>query len=255
MGRNKLAQVPLVCGELRDAIGTDAIDADSLQSFPVLGVVGRPGNDSRVHGVRAGDEILVDERHLLPQVLRSHREERGHRIDVTRVLQHSGPHCRENALNSLDDAVVERVYGAGGVAFTDHAHDERLDAERLDLDVDGDISPNCIKNGGERRDLDILIQSELSELVISELGDAMTREAIRVDDRIVVHDDGAIARCVDVELDCLGPQLDAAEEGRDRVLWQELVGPPVGDLLGQRSAGRGQAFPRVVALGTMSAKL
>jgi hypothetical protein len=107
------------------------------------------------------------------------------------------------------------VYGAVGVAFADHAHDERLDAERLDLDVDSDISPNCVKNGGKRRDLDILIQSELSELVISELGDAMTREAIGVDDRIVVHDDGAIARCVDVQLDRFGAQLDGAEEGRD----------------------------------------
>jgi len=221
----------------------------------VVWVVGSPGNDSRVDGVRARDEILVDERHLLPEILRSNRKERRYRIDVTRVLQHSGPQRRKNALNGLDDSVVKRVYRAVGVAFANHAHDERLDAQRLDLDVDGDTSTNCIENCGERGDLDVLIQPELPELVIGELGDAMPGEAVGVDDRIVVHDDGSIPRCVDIELYCFGSQLDGAEERRDRILWQDLVGPPVGDLLGQRSAWRGQAFPRVVALGTMSAKL
>ena len=255
MGRNKLAQLPLVCGELRDAIGADAINADPPQGFPVVGVVGRPGNYSRVDRVRARDEVLVDERDLLPQILRSHQKERGHRIDVTRVLQHSGANRRENALDSFDDTVVERVDGTVGIAFANHAHDERLDAGRLDLDVDGNISTDCIENCGERGDLDVLVQSELPELVVAELGDAMAREAVGVDDRIVVDDDGAVAGCVDVELDCLGPQLDGAEKCRDRILWQELVRPPVGDLFRQAWAWRGQAFPRVVALGTMSAKL
>jgi len=83
----------------------------------------------------------------------------------------------------------------------------------------------------------------------------MAREAVGVDDGIVVDDDGAVPGCVDVELDCLGPQLDGAEESRDRILRQQLVRPPVGDLFRQACVWRGQAFPRVVALGTMSAKL
>ena len=111
--------------------------------------------------------------------------------------------------------MVERVDGAVGVAFANHAHDQGFDAGRLDLDVDGDINTNCIENGGERWDLDVLIQSELFELVIGEVGDAMAREPIRVDNGIVVHDHCPIPRRVDVELDCFSPQLDRAEERRD----------------------------------------
>jgi hypothetical protein len=72
----------------------------------------------------------------------------------------------------------------------------------------------------------------------------------------VVNDNNAVVGGVDVELDRLGAQLDGAQESRDGVLGQGLMRPPMRDLLGRASPRWGvQVFSRVVALGTMSAKL
>ena len=61
MRRHKIARLPPVCGELRDAIGANSINPDKSQGFPLIGVVGSPGDDFRVDRVCARDELLVDE--------------------------------------------------------------------------------------------------------------------------------------------------------------------------------------------------
>ena len=255
MGRNKVAHLPRVCGELRDAIGADTIDANAPEGFPLFGVVGGPRDYARVDGVRARNEILVDERHLLPQVLRPGGHERSHRVDVTRVLEHTCPQRREDALHRPDDAVVERVHRAGGFAFANHPDDQRLDARRLDLDVDDGIGANGIEHRGERRDPDIVTEMEFPELSVRQPGDAMPSQTAGIDDGIVVHDDGTVARGVNVEFDTFRSQLDRSQKCGDGILWQGLMRSTVGDLLWRSLSGRAQAFSRVVALGTMSAKL
>lgn len=256
MGRNKVAQLPLVCGELRDAIGTDAIDADAPEGFPLFDVVGGPGDYARVDGMGARNKLLVDERHLLPQVLRSGGDERGDRVNMPRVLEHASSQRGEDALHRPDDAVIERVHRAGRFAFANHPDDRRFDSRRLDLDVNDGIVSNRIEHGGECRDLDVVSEMEFLELCIRQRVDAMPGEAVGVDDGIVVDDDGAVPCSVYIELDTFRSQLDRAPECGNGVLRQGLMRSAVGDLLWQRAlTGSGQAFPRVVALGTMSAKL
>ena len=77
----------------------------------------------------------------------------------------------------------------------------------------------------------------------------------RVNDRIVVNYDYAIASRVDIELNTFRPELDGALKRPDRVLGMSLVRAPVGDALGWVAAAAcGQAFLSVVALSLMSAK-
>jgi hypothetical protein len=70
-----------------------------------------------------------------------------------------------------------------------------------------------------------------------------------------MYDDGTITRGVNVEFDTFRSQLDRAQKCGDGILRQVLMRSAVGDLLRGSLSGRGQAFSRVVALGTMSAKL
>jgi hypothetical protein len=77
-----------------------------------------------------------------------------------------------------------------------------------------------------------------------------------VNDWIVVNDDDPVPRCVNVQLDSIGTELDGALERGERILGVGLVRPPVRDPLGRVVAGTcGQVFLRVVALCWMSAKL
>jgi hypothetical protein len=84
----------------------------------------------------------------------------------------------------------------------------------------------------------------------------MRCEIAGVYDRIVMNDDHTVVGGVDIELDRVGAQLDRPQERRNGVFGQGLVRSPMGDSFrGASLRGRVQAFPRVVALGTMSAKL
>ena len=134
--------------------------------------------------------------------------------------------------------------------------DERLDAWRLDLDVDHGVSPNGIEHCAQCRNRDALPQGVLAELVGPEVSDAAWAVAGRVQYRIVVDDDNPVGGRMDVELDGVRTQLDRAEESGNGVLRQRLVRAAVGDFLGRGTPGRRvQAFLRVVVLGTMTAKL
>jgi len=112
LGRNKLAQLPAERGEFCDAISADSVDADLVQGFPLVGVVGGPRYNSRVDRMDACNEVFVDERHLLPEILRADCEERCDWIDMPGDFEHSGWNRRKNALDCFDDAMVERVYRA-----------------------------------------------------------------------------------------------------------------------------------------------
>lgn len=99
-------------------------------------------------------------------------------------------------------------------------------------------------------------QGVLAELVGAEVSDAAWAVAGRVQYRIVVDDDNPVGGSMDVELDGVRTQLDRTEESGNGVLRQRLVRAAVGDCLGRGTPGRRvQAFPRVVVLGTMTAKL
>ena len=60
----------------------------------------------------ACNEVFIDERHLLPEILRADRDERCHWINMSRDFEHSSWNRRKNALHCFDDAMVERVYRA-----------------------------------------------------------------------------------------------------------------------------------------------
>jgi len=84
----------------------------------------------------------------------------------------------------------------------------------------------------------------------------MRRETRRVYDRIVMNDDKPIIRGMDIQLDGVGAELDGAQECRDGVFRDGLVRSPVGDSFGRGSpVRRVHAFSRVLALGTVTAKL
>jgi hypothetical protein len=175
---------------------------------------------------------------------------------MPRIFQHARSHGRENRFHGFDNAMVERVDGAARVVLANDADDERLNARRFDFDVNRGINANGIEDGSERRNLYVLRQSKISELGGRQLGDCARREAGRVDNRVVVNDDNSVVGGMDVELDRLGTQLQGAEESGNGVLGQGLMRPPMRDLFGQGSPTWGvQVFSRVVALGTMSAKL
>ena len=84
----------------------------------------------------------------------------------------------------------------------------------------------------------------------------MRREIRRVYDGIVMNDHKPIIGGMDIQLDGVGAELDGAQECRDGVFREGLVRSPVGDFFGRGSSVRRvQTFSRVVALGTMTAKL
>lgn len=256
MGRSKIAHLPVECGELGDAISADAVDADAHQCFPLVGVVSGPGNDPGVDRVRSCNQLFIDERHFLPEILCSARHERRDRIDMTRILQHARSHRRENRFYGFDNAMVEGVNGAGRLVLADNTHDERLDAGRLDLDVDHGINTNGAEHCSERGNLHVLGEPKISELGGRQLGNWARRESGRIDDRVVVNDYNSVVGGMDVELDRLGAQLQRAQKSGDGVLGQGLMRPSMRDLLRRPSLQWGvQVFSRVVALGTMSAKL
>jgi len=204
----------------------------------------------------ASNKILVDERHFLPQILRPRSNQRRDWIDVAGNLQHARSDRRKNALNGFYDSVVERMNRAPGFVLANDSNHQRLDSGSLDLDVDHCIAADRVENGGQRRYLDTLLEPEFPDLVEGEVSDPAGGKVGRVDNGIVMDDDDSVARRVHVELDGIGAELDRAGEGGNGVLGDRLVCPPVGDPF-RRGAPGGcvQAFPRVVALGTMSAKL
>src|SRR5215216_3804107 len=145
MGGNKVAHLPAERGELRDAIGADAVDAELLQGFPLVGVVGCPGDYPGINRVRARDEIFIDEGKLLPEVLRFRGPKRADRIYVTRILQYSGSDGWENTLHCFDNTMIEGVHSTRRPGFTDNPHDERLYAGCFDLHVNFGPIPDRIE--------------------------------------------------------------------------------------------------------------
>jgi len=152
--------------------------------------------------------------------------------------------------------MIERVHRTTRIVLANDAHDERLNARRFDLDVNRRVGPDRIEDGGEGGNLNGLAESKIPELCVRQLSDGARRQIGSIYNWIVVNDESTVAGPVDIQLDCLGTQLDGAQECRDRVLGQRLMGSPVRDFFGRRAPPRCvQAFLRVVALGTMSAKL
>ena len=148
---------------------------------------------------------------------------------------------------------------AACIGFPNAARHQRLDVRSLDLHVDsGPVADGFerFREGGNVRPVG---EREPPDLRCGELGDGLMRGALRmpcVDDGIVVNDHNAVSSRMDVELYPVGAKLDRALKRGDRVLRMCLVGPPVGDAFGRFVwATCGQAFLRVVALSSMSAKL
>lgn len=232
MGRNKLAQLQTHCRELGDAIRANAVNADLLKGFPLVWIVGGPGYDSRVDGMGARHKLFIDERHLLPEILRFGSQERCHRIDVTSNLQNTSSNGGENSLHGFDNAMVESVHSARRAGLANAPHYQRLDGGRLDFDVDHRPTTNSIENFFKRGNFNAMRQWEAVDIRSGEIGDSSSRRRRRVHDRIVVHNDDAVARSMHVELDRVSSELDRAKKCRYRILRQRLVRPAVGDLFG-----------------------
>jgi hypothetical protein len=206
--------------------------------------------------MNARHELFIDERHLLPEVAGSGRNERCEGVDVTRDFQNSSWNRRENAVHCFDDAVVESVYCAHDGRLTDRADDQGLDARRLDLDVHGCPVADGVENVVECRNLDAVREWKVPDLGGGEAGDVGNGCSRRIYDGVVVNDDDAVASSVHVQLDCIGPELDRPKKRGDRVLGERLMRTAVGDLFRDTSLPvRNQLPLGVVVLVTMSAKL
>ena len=205
------------------------------------------------------DNSLVDGLDFLPEIFRRCRGKASDRIDVSRDFEHASADCRKDALYNLDDAVVERVYGACRFRFANASGDQGLDVLRLDLDIDRGPASNGAEHLSERRNSRPVSERESLELRGREVSDGPMRGPLRVpgvDNRIVMNYDNPIASRVHVELNAIRSELDGALKCGDRILGMRLVCSPVRDPLGRIAARTcGQAFLSVVALCSMSAKL
>jgi hypothetical protein len=254
-GRNKLASLPVECGELGDVIGANTIGADFPERPPPLRI-SSPGDHSGADLVCARDEVFVDERNLLPEILGAGGFERRDRIDVPAYLENAGANGGEDAFDIVNDAVVEGMHGAIRRRLAYRAHHKRLDARPFDLDVDVRAIADGAQYVFQRGNLDVLIEPKSGELDEAHVGDATKGVVGRVDEGIVVNDHLSVRGGVHVQLDRIGAELDRPHESGDRILRERLVGAAMGDLLRRLSLpGRAQLFPRMVALDTMSAKL
>jgi hypothetical protein len=180
----------------------------------------------------AGNQLFIDERHLLPEILRSGADERCHRIDVTRHFENARSNGREYPLHGFDNAMVESVHRAPRARLPNAPHYQWLDGSRLDFDIHHRPITDSIENLFERGDFNAVRQWKAADLRCGEIGYSGSRRPRRIHDWIVVHDDDAVARRVHVELDRVGSELDRAEKRGYGVLRQRLVRPPVGDLFG-----------------------
>ena len=205
------------------------------------------------------DGFFVDRVDFLPQIFGGCGDERSSGIDVPGDFENSRPDCGEDCLDDPDHSVVERMHRANCLGFADAARHERLDAARLDLDINSCPVADDSERLREGRNVRTVSKRELVELRCRQLGDRPPRRSLRVprvNDWIVVNDDNSVAGGVDVELNSIGPQLDGALERGEGVLGMSLVSPPVSDPLGRvASSSCGQAFLGVVVLYSMSAKL
>ena len=163
-GRDKIAQLPRECCELGDAVGADPVDAELPQCFPFVWIVGGPRDDSRTRGVRSSDQVLVDKRNFLPEILRARCGERGDWIDLTGAFEHPRPNRREKTLHVFYDAMIEGVDRAVYSGVADAANDERLDCGCLDFDVDPRAFSNRCKHCVERWNLDAVSQGKAPQV-------------------------------------------------------------------------------------------
>jgi hypothetical protein len=128
-------------------------------------------------------------------------------------------------MDAPGNAVVEAVDGTGAAARPDDSNDLGLDPRRLDLHIHRRISRNCFEQRLERRNA--LGASSTSrtdgyrldriEHRLGDDGDGTRVARPRVRRRVVVYDDDAIPRCVDVELDGVGAVRECSAERSDRV--------------------------------------
>ena len=252
LGRNKVAQLPAECGELRDAVGADSIHSEGVQSFPLLGLVRGPRDDPRTNRVRPLDDLFVNRIDFLPEVFRGRSDKRSGRINVTRDLENARSHCRKDRFHDPDDAVIERMNRAACFGFAKTTRHQRLDVLRLDLHVDSGPVANGIEGFRKRWNARSVSERELLELRCRELSDGLVRRPLRmpgVDYRIVVNHDNPVMGRVHIQLNSIGSELDGALEGSERVLGMGLVRAPVSDALRRvQAATCSQAFLQVVAL-------
>lgn len=202
--------------------------------------------------MRALDGLFVDRIDFLPQVFGGRGDEGCGRIDMPRNFEYTRSDGGEDCLDGSDDAVIERMNRAGGFRLADATGDQRLDAPRLDLDVDDCPVSNDLERFVERRNASTVSEREPLEVGGRQVDDRPMRWPLRmpgVHHRIVVDDNKPVMCSVDVELYAIGAELDGALERRKRVLWMGLVCPAVSDALRRiQTASCSQASLQVVAL-------
>lgn len=141
--------------------------------------------------------------------------------------------------------------GTVGVGFTNASHDEWLNIFRLDLDENHGAPSDRFQRFAQSRYPDVGTEAMRCNDAESSARDgdiSRLRHTFRMQHGIVMNNDYPIARCMNVELDSLGAQLDRPFERGDRVFRQRVVLSAVGDP--ERWASlRWQAFLRERGLG------
>jgi len=202
------------------------------QRCPLRRLVRGPRDNPGAHRVRSRNEVFIDVVHMLPQIFGASGAERGDGIDVPRDLEHPAPHGREDLLYCPDDSMVERMNRAFGRGFAYTPHDERLDVARLYLnEYTGSRSYllECFREGRDPGSRSKQMRSDLLGSAGCNPSPSASRHISRVEDGIVMNYDYPIRRSVDIELDCLRPQLDRPLERRNGVFGQGVVRAAVGD--------------------------
>jgi hypothetical protein len=128
--------------------------------------------------------------------------------------------------------MIESVHSAPRAGFPNAPHYQWLDVSRLDFDINHRPITDSIENLFERGNFNAVREWEAANLRCGEIGYSGSGRRRRVYHRIVVHNDDAVARGVDVELDRVSSELDRPEKRWYRILRQRLVSPTMGDLFG-----------------------
>ena len=130
---------------------------------------------------------------------------RKHRCDATRLG---------------DLPVVERVNGGEPSGIAQKLHRRFGGAVSLELAVDHELGADGIEHLGERRDR-FSPHPKRTQLPGSQCGDGSAGEIGRGrlgGNGIVVYEEGAIARAVNVELNAVGSEFEGAAKRGERVL-------------------------------------
>jgi hypothetical protein len=181
------------------------------------GIVHGPDNELCGGDVQRRDQLRVHQGPVLPERDGAHVLQRHEGPDGIRGAQHASGERGAGAPEPRQDAVIEPVHGVAGRVGSgiEHREEPRVGGRREGLHLD--VNPESRVDGGER------LLEQRRWLAIGQALDPHGAGGgggnVHAPDRgIVVDDERAVARGVNVEFHAVRPQLPRGAEGGEGVL-------------------------------------